>query len=143
MIHSLCRLVQKGLLLPLILLCISAGLATGESAVHNLSDDEKEEKPPHYRVGKDILITAGELEEEQPSISWNGKNYFLVWEDKREGAFDIYGSRISASGEVLDPNGIPISIASSDQIRPRVLWNGINYFVVWQDKGRDKNWGGY
>ena len=46
---------------------------------------------------------------------------------------DIYGSRVSATGTVLDPTGIAISTAANYQGTPAVAWNGTDFLVVWQD----------
>ena len=50
-------------------------------------------------------------DQEEPSVVANGNGYFVVWADKRNYSsteYDIYGARVSATGEVLDPTGIPI-----------------------------------
>ncbi len=60
-------------------------------------------------------------------------NYLVVWDDARAGPADIYGARVTPQGEVLDPGGFPISIASSVQGSPEVAFNGTNYLVVWTD----------
>ena len=49
------------------------------------------------------------------------------------GAVDIYGARVSLSGQVLDPNGIAISTADAQQSLPAVAFGGGCFTVVWQD----------
>jgi len=68
-----------------------------------------------------------------PSIAYDGTNYVVVWQDDRSGFYDIYGCRVNSLGSVLDPSGIPISTATSDQSFPAVAYDGANYMVVWQD----------
>ncbi len=102
---------------------------------------EVQSQPPiNYKVGKDIPIATHDVDEDEPVVAWNGTNYFVVWQYQRNGSFDIYGSRISPNGEVLDPEGLPISTAPSDQIKPKIFWNGTYHLVVWQDKRNGKNW---
>ncbi len=43
------------------------------------------------------------------------------------------GGRITPAGTVLEPTGVPISVASGNQYRPRVAASSNNYFVVWHD----------
>jgi hypothetical protein len=40
-------------------------------------------------------------------------NFLIVWQDKRNGDWDVYGSRVTPAGEVLDPAGILISTKPS------------------------------
>ena len=44
-----------------------------------------------------------------PAIGFDGANYLIVWQDKRNGDWDVFGSRVTPAGEVLDPAGILIS----------------------------------
>ncbi len=65
---------------------------------------------------------------------FDGNNYFVVWADKRNNNIkDIYGTRVSSLGVVLDPDGIPISTANNNQDSAQVIFDGTNYFVCWQD----------
>ncbi len=75
-------------------------------------------------------------DQEEPSVVANGNGYFVVWADKRAYAsteYDIYGARVSSTGEVLDPVGIPICTDPGRQTSPRVAFDGEKYLVVWED----------
>jgi len=67
------------------------------------------------------------------SIAFDGTNYLMIWEDYRGIDYDIYGTRLNQFGIVLDPNGIPISTAGSDQAFPSVVFEGSNFLVIWED----------
>jgi alpha-tubulin suppressor-like RCC1 family protein len=72
----------------------------------------------------------------EPSVAASSNGYFVVWADKRNpnSLYDIYGARVSRSGEVLDPEGIPICTDARQQTFPRVAFNGNEFLVVWEDE---------
>jgi hypothetical protein len=78
------------------------------------------------------VTTAAELQE-NTVIAFDGTNYLLVWQDNRNGDYDIYCARVAQSGAVLDPAGIAVSTAPNDQINPSVVFDGVDYIVVWED----------
>jgi hypothetical protein len=68
----------------------------------------------------------------EPSMASSGSQSFVVWSDLRgEGLEQLFGTRISATGVVLDPLGIAVSppLASVDAFA--VAYDGTNYLVVW------------
>ena len=73
-----------------------------------------------------------------PDVAFNGTNYLLVWEDYRNftngnSSTDLYGTRMTAAGAVLDPNGIAIATGTNVQYNPAVAALNGNWFVAWQD----------
>ena len=60
--------------------------------------------------------------------------YLVAWADYRSGEGpDIYCARVTAEGQVLDPDGIVVSAEASNQEYPDVSFDGQNFLVVWQD----------
>ncbi len=58
-----------------------------------------------------------------------------VWQDYRgSNGSDIFAARIALDGTVLDPSGIAVCAAPTDQTDPCVAWNGQEYLVVWADR---------
>jgi len=76
------------------------------------------------------------------SVAFDGTNYFVIWSDTRSGSpvgpdADIYGTRVSPEGFVLDPEGIPVSTALGSQSSPHIIFDGNNYIAVWHDTRND------
>ena len=81
-----------------------------------------------------IAISTAAYYESAPSVAFDGTNYLVAWEDGRSGTnYDIYGARVSQAGAVLDPAGIAISTAASNQTVSSVTFGGTNYLVAWAD----------
>lgn len=81
-----------------------------------------------------IVISAAANVQFMADATFGGGNYMVVWTDYRSAsAYQIYGSRVSTAGAVLDPSGIALgpSTAASYQYYPSVGYNGTRYFVVW------------
>jgi hypothetical protein len=88
------------------------------------------------------ISTATSLQQ-RPAVAFDGTHYLVVWEDRRSGAWDIYGSRVSTAGLALDSSGIAISTASGDQQEPAVAFGSTGYLVTWQDKRSVSDWNIY
>ncbi len=60
----------------------------------------------------------------------------VVWQDSRntDTATDVYGVRVSATGQLYDVENLPIYVASGSQETPSVGWDGTNYLVAWRDR---------
>ena len=90
-----------------------------------------------FLIDTSSVYIPAQDEQEFPSISFDGTNYFLVWQDDY---YDIWGARVNPDGVVLDPAGIQISTAPNWQYAPAVAFDGTNYLVVWQDVRGGEEW---
>ena len=68
---------------------------------------------------------------QSPSLASDGVGFLVTWfEDRYYGFAQLYGTRVSHTGQVLDGNGIAIAgPAGYTQFAPDVAWDGNNYFV--------------
>ncbi len=69
---------------------------------------------------------------------YGNSQYFMVWFDNSNGNYDVYGSRVTSGGLLLDVGGLVISNAAGDQKNPRITdrdpYSGISSFVLsWID----------
>jgi hypothetical protein len=97
---------------------------------------------PEGAVTNEFPIFSASGEQINPSIAFDGTNYFVVWRDTRSGSgpaedTDIYGARVTPEGIILDSEGIPISTAPGYQGEPQIIFDGTNYFAVWTDTRND------
>jgi len=84
--------------------------------------------------GNGFVISIDAQDQYRPSVAFDGTNYFVVWDDFRNAIHtDIYGTRVTTDGDVLDTGGILICGASGSQAAADVLFDGTRYFVVWAD----------
>jgi hypothetical protein len=88
-----------------------------------------------------IRISSHPANELRPAVVFDGtQNYFVTWEDQRNGDWDIYGARITTGGLVLDTIAIAVSVEIQEQIEPAVSFDGSDYLVVWQDLRSSTSW---
>ena len=81
-----------------------------------------------------IAISTAAKDQIYPAVAAGTTGFLAVWQDYRNGNYDIYGARVAASGSLLDPTGIGVAVAAGAQEYPAVAFDGTNYFVVWQDR---------
>jgi len=94
--------------------------------------------------GDGIPICTAPNDQMFPSVAWDGDNFFVVWQDRRNGKrWEIYGAWIAVNGKVFPEEGIPIATGKFDQISPAVSFDGINLLTVWQGKKNSKIWNIY
>jgi hypothetical protein len=89
-------------------------------------------------IGNNIPIYQDDFTQGNPYIAWGAGNYLVVWEDDRNGDYDIYGARVSSQGDILDPEGIPIFVGTGIQEPCGLTYDGTNYVVLWLDEGADE-----
>ncbi|GEL73251.1 Ig-like domain-containing protein [Myxococcus virescens] len=74
-----------------------------------------------------------------PAVASAGRDWLVVWHDERSAGQDIYGTRVSAAGAVMEPSGLAIATTSTAQRNPTVASDGANYFVAWEEQTTSSN----
>ena len=84
-------------------------------------------------LGSVFVVSAAQRSQSSVSLAHRAGAFFAAWSDNRSGSsFDIYGSRISASGTALDAGGIRINDGVGHQTRPSVAGSNGGYYAVWE-----------
>ena len=80
-------------------------------------------------VGSKIAL---DLEGGTPRVAFDGTNYFLITEEDSSPATYIYGQFVSKTGEKSE-DPIYITTGGTSIASPAMVFDGTNYFVVWND----------
>jgi hypothetical protein len=65
-----------------------------------------------------------------PRVATDGFDFFVVWEDRRQGPKVIRGARVLASGEIVDRLGFVIATSAAAASEPAVAFDGSHYVVA-------------
>jgi hypothetical protein len=90
------------------------------------------------------LLSAAPDHQRTPAVVFDGANFLVAWTDERSGPSDIYGTRVSPAGAVLDPDGIAISTAANDQFQVALASAGTGAIATWTDQrggSTSETWG--
>ncbi len=81
-----------------------------------------------------IVINRLPRDQSAPSVAGGGEGYLVAWRDLRSGSdWDVYGTRVSNGGVVLNGDGFPISTAPGHHAQPFVARGPSGFLVVWPD----------
>ncbi len=100
--------------------------------------------PSDFLPGDDV-IGAAAGDQEAPAVAAGEVSVLAVWSDRRssptgnpwpefETAADIWGVRLDALGEPIEPTPFVITDAPASQEFPRVAWNGSRWLVVFETR---------
>ena len=107
-----------------------------------------------------VQVNPSQKDQGSPAVAFDGENYMIVWQDKRNGNnWDIYGIKVTRSGALPDnKKGVLISttspdsnISGKDNWRPIISWDGNFFLIIWMtsienmngsngDVEKDVNW---
>jgi hypothetical protein len=81
-----------------------------------------------------LYIAAALNNQRHPAIASNGTNFLVAWSDGRNYfEDDIYATRVSANGFVLDGPGFKVGNLETTQTSPVVASDGSGFLGVWAD----------
>ncbi len=77
------------------------------------------------------INTVSDIQAE-PAVTGGGSNFYVAWRHGTSG--DVYGTRVSAAGAVLDgTSGTAISAGTASETKPSVAFDGTSYVAAWTD----------
>lgn len=89
--------------------------------------------PPILLPGTPTMTPAAEVQQ-TAAMAVGGSATLLVFEDKRAGDFDLFGVRLDSTGAPIDVVPFPIAKDPGDQTKPKVVWNGRDWLVVYSNQ---------
>ncbi|WP_342382052.1 Ig-like domain-containing protein [Myxococcus stipitatus] len=80
-----------------------------------------------------VLLSKATNRQYVPAVAHDGTHYLVVWRDTREGEMDIYGTRVTNQGGVLDGGGLALGTGRGIQDAPTVSAGASGWLVAWED----------
>ena len=81
----------------------------------------------------DRKLTDVETDSFGGPLLWIGDRYGAVWQDRRDGNYEIFFSYLKDTGEKARSD-VQLTNAGGFSIYPSLGWNGTQFIVVWQDE---------
>ncbi len=78
-------------------------------------------------------VSTAAARQGNPSISSDGTNYLVAFEDARNGTPDVTAARVLATGAVLDPGGILLASSGTPKSEVAVGCTAAQCLVSWQE----------
>jgi hypothetical protein len=94
--------------------------------------------PRLLKTGADRMIAGRGTYARNAALAWTGTEFGLVWEDNRDGNFEIYFSRLTAAGDTIGPS-LRVTANAAFSYKPVIAWTGSQYGIAWEDY----RWGNY
>jgi hypothetical protein len=79
-----------------------------------------------------FVVSGAQYSQFNPAVTWTGTSFIVTWQDYRDIKFDIYASRVSSSGAVLDPDGIVVARQAMYQRFPAAATGFGQTLVLWE-----------
>jgi len=92
---------------------------------------------PASWIENGIQICTASGDQRTPKIAGDGiGNYFIAWDDRRNGYADIFAQKINIHGNIKwTTNGVSVCSASGEQVSPQIVVSSDGAaIIVWVDK---------
>jgi len=83
-------------------------------------------------IGDPTLLTVDPGDAFGAGIRWTGREYGIIWQDRRDGDYEIYFNQLSPEGDKLAPD-YRVTYADGWSINPSMEWTGEEWAIAWQD----------
>ncbi|HVE83825.1 MAG TPA: hypothetical protein VND93_13295, partial [Myxococcales bacterium] len=74
-------------------------------------------------------------QDQVPAVAYGAGHYLVAWADYSSGSLRIWAARVTPTGAVEDPLGIPVS-PGPNEYGPSVAFDGQNFLVAWYVGGQ-------
>lgn len=99
--------------------------------------------PTNVLPGTPVSVNTFSGDQWDPAVTSNTSVYLAAWTDFRKGGnfndADVYATRVSADGTVLDPDGFVVSDATTFQGSADIASDGEHFLLVWSDYRNQNN----
>jgi hypothetical protein len=80
-----------------------------------------------------FVVSAAAGNESPPVVAFDGLNYVVAWSDLRTGEANLYATRVSPAGVVLEPSGIGVAVdPGTTATLPAIVSLDGGSLIVWQ-----------
>jgi len=84
-------------------------------------------------LGADLRVTDDLASSNNPSLAWTGSEFGVSWEDDRDGDYEIFFARVSASGVKIGSD-VQISSAPNSSLASTLAWTASEFGLGWADQ---------
>ncbi len=88
-------------------------------------------------LGREVRVTNDAEDSSWPDLAWTGTTWAVVWQDNRDGNYEVYLATLNAKGEKQGKD-IRITNATGFSGYPSIDWNGYQFGLSWQDERSGK-----
>jgi hypothetical protein len=84
------------------------------------------------KIGGDVRISDAPVSSCCPSLAWSGDEYGVVWDDERDGQWELYFARIDAMGDKIGGD-VRLTFHAGTTVDASAVRNDTGYAVAWDD----------